>query len=352
MDQAIKQLDITAAALASSRLVYTTDIESGITRKLGKNGFLYYAPDGRKITDSAEISRLNALAIPPAYADVRISPNPLSHLQAIGIDARGRRQYRYHPEWHSERARAKFDQLLEFGERLPDIRERVDVDLRLRAPTMDKALATIVWMLDNLYIRIGNAAYAEDNGSFGLTTLRRRHVKIEGSKVKFRFKGKSGKEWNLVHTDRRIARVVRSLQELPGQQLFQYVCEDGTRRQISSQDVNEYIRDISGAEFSSRQFRTWGATCAAVTAFTPLEVAASEAAIARQMNEVIDAVAAMLVNTRAVCRSSYIHPAVFDEFKAGRLGQLLRTRPTRSKRLLKWMDAEEARVLGWLKSVS
>jgi DNA topoisomerase-1 len=170
--------------------------------------------------------------------------------------------------------------------------------------------------------------------------------------VKFRFKGKSGKEWNLVHTDRRIARVVRSLQELPGQQLFQYVCEDGTRRQISSQDVNEYIRDISGAEFSSRQFRTWGATCAAVTAFTPLEVAASEAAIARQMNEVIDAVAAMLVNTRAVCRSSYIHPAVFDEFKAGRLGQLLRTRPTRSKRLLKWMDAEEARVLGWLKSVS
>ncbi len=252
MDQVLNQSDITVAALASSRLVYTTDIENGITRKLGKNGYLYYAPDGGRITDSAEILRLNALAIPPAYIDVRISPNPLSHLQAIGIDARGLRQYRYHPEWHSERARAKFDQLLDFGERLPDIRARVDTDLRARAPTMDKALATVVWMLDNLYIRIGNAAYAEDNGSFGLTTLRRRHVKTDGSKVKFRF----------------------------------------------------------------------------------------------------NAIAAMLVNTRAVCRSSYIHPVVFDEFKAGRLGQLLRTRPTRSKRLLKWMDAEEARVLGWLKSVS
>lgn len=182
--------------------------------------------------------------------------------------------------------------------------------------------------------------------------MRRRHVKIDGSKVKFRFKGKSSKEWNLVHTDRRIARVVRSLQELPKQQLFQYVCEDGTRGRISSQDVNEYIRDVSGAEFSSRQFRTWGATCAAVIAFTPLEVAATEAALTRQMNEVIAAIAAMLVNTRAVCRSSYIDPAVFDEFKGGRLGQLLRTRPTQTNRLLKWMDAKEARVLGWLKSVS
>jgi len=157
MDQTIKQPDFPNAALASSRLVYTTDIESGITRKAGKNGFLYYAPDGGRITDSAEILRLNTLAIPPAYVDVRISPDPLSHLQAIGIDVRGRRQYRYHPEWHSERARAKFDQLLEFGERLPNVRARVDADLRARAPTMDKALATVVWMLDNLYIRVGNA---------------------------------------------------------------------------------------------------------------------------------------------------------------------------------------------------
>ncbi len=351
MDQMISTVDIAipaAEAALSSGLTYISDLENGISRRQGANGFRYYMPDGRRITSIKEIARLNALAIPPAYVDVVISENPRSHLQAIGTDARGRKQYRYHADWHSERGRAKFDQLVAFADRLPDIRERVDADLRSRGLTMNKALATLVWMLDNLYIRVGNAAYAEANRSYGLTTLRNRHVHVEGGRVRFRFKGKSGKEWNLVHTDRRIANVVRQLQELPGQQLFQYVSEESSFRQISSQDVNAYIREASGGEFTSRQFRTWGATCMAAVLLAPLEVEASERAMARQINEAIDIVASRLVNTRSVCRSSYIHPAVFDDFKSGNLRALLKIR-TDSERLLQWMDLEEIRVRRWLK---
>lgn len=337
-----------AEAKCASTLIYVSNLVAGITRKPGKTGFLYVTPDGKRIMDPAEIERLNSLSIPPAYTDVVISVDPNTHLQAIGVDARGRRQYRYHADWLSERGRAKFDRLVDFAGHLPDIRERVDRDLRGRGMTIDKALATIVWLLDNLYIRIGNAAYAQANQSYGLTTLRNRHVQVNGSTVKFRFKGKSGKEWNLAHSDRRIANVLRKLQELPGQNLFQYLCDDVGCRQISSQDVNGYIRDISGEDFSSRQFRTWGATCMAVTVLAPLEVAGSERAIARQINDAVDIVAAKLVNTRAVCKSSYIHPAVLRDFQAGRLGDVLLLK-TRSERLLQWMDQEEIRVFRWLK---
>ncbi|MDM9646450.1 DNA topoisomerase IB [Rhizobium sp. S163] len=348
MDTVLTEIDtIAAETKLSSGLVYVPGLETGITRRQGKRGFLYYRPDGRRITDSAEVKRLDALAIPPAYSNVIISTNPFSHLQAIGTDARGRRQYRYHPDWHAERGKAKFERLADFASRLPDLRERVDSDLRSRGLNMDKALATVVWMLDNLYIRIGNAAYAETNNSFGLTTLRRRHVKVEGGSVKFRFKGKSGKEWNLAHSDRRIANVVRKLQELPGQQLFQYICDDGGCRQISSNDVNAYIKEVTGEDFSSRQFRTWGATCMAVEALASVEVATTNRALARQLNEAIDLVASKLVNTRSVCRSSYIHPAVFEDFEAGQLKDILKLK-SKSKRLLTWLDDEEIRVLRWL----
>jgi DNA topoisomerase I len=348
MNQIITEIDtIAAEAKLTSGLVYVPGLETGITRKLGAKGFLYYRPDGRRITEASDIARLNALAIPPAYTDVVISTNPFSHLQAIGTDARGRRQYRYHPDWHAERGKAKFDRLGNFADRLPDLRERVDADLRSRGLNMDKALATVVWMLDNLYIRIGNAAYAETNKSFGLTTLRNRHVRVEGGSLKFRFKGKSGKEWNLAHSDRRIANVVRKLQELPGQHLFQYVCDEGGCRQISSNDVNAYIKEITGQDFSSRQFRTWGATCMAVEALASIEVANTKRALAHQLNEAIDQVAAKLVNTRSVCRSSYIHPAVFEDFEAGLLRDILKLK-SKSERLLKWMDDDEIRVLQWL----
>ncbi len=352
MNQTLTEIDtIAAEAKLASGLVYVPGLETGITRKWGARGFMYYRPDGRRITEAAEISRLNALAIPPAYTDVIISTNPFSHLQAIGKDGRGRRQYRYHSDWHAHRGKAKFERLTDFADRLPDLRERVEIDLRSRGLTMNKALATVVWMLDNLYIRVGNAAYAEANKSYGATTLRNRHVKVEGGSLKFRFKGKSGKEWNLSHSDRRIANVVRKLQELPGQHLFQYVCDEGECRPISSHDVNSYIREITGEEFSSKQFRTWGATCMAVEALASLEVAATKRDLARQLNEAIDGVASKLVNTRSVCRSSYIHPAVFEDFQSGMLHDVLKLK-TRSERLQQWLDEEEIRVLRWLKKRS
>jgi len=349
MNQIITKIDTIAAdAKLASGLVYVPGLETGITRNVGAKGFLYYRPDGRRIKEAEEIKRLNALAIPPAYTDVVISTNPFSHLQAIGKDARGRRQYRYHADWHAERGIAKFERLVDFADCLPDLRERVEQDLRSRGLGMDKALATVVWMLDNLYIRVGNTAYAEVNKSYGLTTLRSRHVKVEGGSLKFRFKGKSGKEWNLAHSDRRIANVVRKLQELPGQHLFQYVCDEGGCRAISSHDVNDYIREVTGDSFSSKQFRTWGATCMAVEALAALEVAATKRELNRQLNEAIDAVAAKLVNTRAVCRSSYIHPAVFEDFQSGMLRDVLKLK-SKSERLQQWLDEEEIRVLRWLK---
>jgi len=315
----------------------------------GKTGFQYCASDGRRLTNDEEIARLNSLAIPPAYLDVIIPTDAQSHLEEVGIDTRGRKQYRYHLEWQAERERAKFDRLADFGMRLPDIRERVDRDLRARWLSIDNARATVVWILDNLYIRIGNAGYAETNKSNGLTTPRNRHVKIEGATVRFRFKGKSGKEWDLAHPDHRIANVVRRLQELPGQQLFKYLCDDGDCRHISSQDVNDCIREVEGDKFTFRQFRTWGATCLAVAALAPLDTASSDRAFVSQMNEAIDLVAAKLVNTSAVCRSSYIHTAAFGDFRAHRLRDVFR-RKTTSQRLLRWMAEEESAVVHWLKS--
>ncbi len=338
-----------AEAAKPPELVYLSNLDGGIIRKPGKRAFLYYDSTGRRIEDRNELDRIAALAIPPAYTDVLISADPHSHLQATGRDARGRKQYRYHPEWSAERGKTKFAQLPEFAARLPKIREKVDRDLRLRKPGLDKALATIVWLLDNLYIRVGNATYAEENGSYGLTTLRNRHVKIEGSSVHFNFKGKSGKEWRLSHSDRRITKSIRMLQELPGQHLFQYLDEDGERHAIRSQDVNAYIRDASGADFSSRQFRTWGATRMAATALCVIEPGPSQRQIKRQINDVVDMVAARLVNTRAVCRSSYIHPKVFDDFKSGALAELAKMRASRSETLTRWMDEDEIRVQRWLK---
>ena len=340
--------ELPQAVMEGSGLVYASTLEGGVTRKPAKKGFLYYDAAGNRIRDPQELARFSSLAIPPAYTNVIISSNPNSHLQAIGIDARGRKQYRYHPDWSAERGRAKFERLASFADRLPEIRERVDRDLAFKKPTYEKALATVVHLMDNLYIRVGNANYATENGSFGLTTLRNNHVKIEGSVVKFRFRGKSGKEWNVAHSDKRLAGAIKRIQELPGQHLFQYMDDDGIARQLSSQDVNDYIREASKGDFTSRQFRTWGATCMAAFSLAAIDVAASQRERARQINAIIDQVAAKLVNTRSVCRSSYIHPKVFEDFEAGTLRELVKLGKTRSLRLLDWMDEDEICVLKWL----
>ena len=329
-------------------LIYVPDLDDGIRRIRKADGFDYVTARGKPVKNARELQRIASLAIPPAYEDVRISPDPNSHLQATGRDARGRKQYRYHPAWSEHRGEAKFSLLPDFAAALPDIRERVDSDLRRRKPDRQKALATVVWLLDNLFIRVGNETYAQENGSYGLTTLRNRHVKLDGEEVRFRFKGKSGKEWRLSHRDRRIAGVIKRLQELPGQNLFQYLDEEGVPHTVTSQDVNAYIREAAGGAFSSRQFRTWAATKLAATALGALEPEASKRGLARQMNGVIDDIAGRLMNTRAVCRASYVHPMVFEAFQAGSLASVGAIRVSPNARAAEWMDEDERRVLRWL----
>lgn len=330
-------------------LVYVPSLENGIRRVRTAAGFDYVTARGRPVTDPRELQRIASLAIPPAYEDVRISSDPNSHLQAVGRDTRGRRQYRYHPAWTEHRGEAKFSLLADFAAALPAIREKVDADLRRRKPDMEKALATVVALLDNLFIRVGNESYVQENGSYGLTTLRNRHVRFEGPEgLRFRFKGKSGKEWRLSYRDRRIANAVRRLQELPGQHLFQYLDENGLPHAVQSQDVNAYIRDAAAGEFSSRQFRTWAATRLAATALSTLEPESSRRGLTRQINGVVDDIADRLMNTRSVCRKAYIHPKVFEDFESGALAGLRSIRLSPSARASRWMDDDERRVLRWL----
>jgi DNA topoisomerase IB len=324
-----------------SGLVYVSDLEDGIRRIRTRQGFDYITAKGRKLTNERELARIAALAIPPAYEDVLIARDPNAHLQAVGRDVKGRKQYRYHPAWSEHRGETKFSLLPDFAAALPDIREKVDADLRRRNPDRDKAL-------DNLFIRVGNETYAQENGSYGLTTLRNRHVRFEGPEVRFRFKGKSGKEWRLSHRDRRISNAIRRLQELPGQKLFQYLDQDGVANAVRSQDVNDYIRDASDGLFTSRQFRTWAATRLAATALGSLEPEQSQRGLKRQINTVVDDIAGRLMNTRSVCRNSYIHPRVFTDFESGALADLPVLRLSSAARAAEWMDDDERRVQRWL----
>jgi DNA topoisomerase-1 len=341
-------LDTASPIVVPPGLVYVSDLENGLRRIRKGDGFEYRTAAGKLVTNKQELARIASLAIPPAYENVLISPDPNSHLQAVGRDVRGRKQYRYHPAWSEHRGEAKFSLLPDFAAVLPAIREKVDADLRRRKPDRQKALATVVWLLDNLFIRVGNETYAQENGSYGLTTLRNRHVKFDGPEVRFRFKGKSGKQWSLSHRDRRIVNAIRRLQELPGQNLFQYLDEDGAPHTVTSQDVNTYIREAADGAFSSRQFRTWAATKLAATALAALEPESSKRGLSRQINTVIDEIAGRLMNTRSVCRASYIHPKVFEDFAKGDLAGLGSIRVSPNAHAANWMDDNERRVLRWL----
>ncbi|KRB32907.1 DNA topoisomerase [Mesorhizobium sp. Root695] len=328
-------------------LTYVSDAEPGIRRLKTGKGFSYKGPDGRVVPDPIR-ARIDAIVIPPAWTDVWISPEADGHIQATGRDERGRKQYRYHPQWAEERDSAKYSSLVAFAESLPNLRRRIDSDLRRRGLPLERVVATVVWLLDNTMIRVGNAAYARENKSFGLTTLRDRHVDIVGSSLRFAFKGKSGKEWKLKLIDRRIAGIVRGAQDLPGQKLFQYLAEDGGRRPVRSEDVNRYIREALGDAFSSKHFRTWGGTIHAASLFAQTELPQSQAQQKRVMNSVIDKVAERLGNTRAVCRKCYIHPQVFDAWSEGRLLDEM-AQANKRKRAIDGLDDEEVLVLRWLK---
>jgi DNA topoisomerase I len=302
-------------AAKAAGLRYTTDAIPGIRRvKRGKH-FSFVCPDGSLLRDKGEIARIKSLAIPPAYTDVWICPQANGHLQATGRDARGRKQYRYHKRWREVRDENKFDRMVEFAKALPSIRAAVARDIALPGMPREKVLATIVSLMERTAIRVGNEEYARDNDSYGLTTLREEHVDVKGSTVRFHFRGKSGKEHQVEVRDKRIARIIQKSQDLPGQQLFEYLDDDGTARPVRSDDVNDYLREISGGEFTAKDFRTWEATmmCA-------LELAALEAQEHNQterkklVTEVIQKVAQHLGNTPAVCKKSYVYPGVVNDF--------------------------------------
>ncbi|UCI09260.1 DNA topoisomerase IB [Mesorhizobium sp. B1-1-8] len=329
-------------------LTYVSDADPGIRRLRKGKGFSYLGANGRPV-DEATLARIKSIVIPPAWTDVWISPDPDGHIQATGRDQRGRKQYRYHSQWTEERDGAKYSSLVAFAEALPGLRRQIDADLRRHGLPFERVVAAVVWLLDNTMIRVGNTAYAHDNKSFGLTTLRDRHVDIEGSSLRFAFKGKSGKEWKLKLVDRRIARIVRGAQDLPGQKLFQYLDEDANRRPLRSDDVNRYIHDVAGPMFSSKHFRTWGGTIHAASLFAQTELPESAAQQKRVVNTIIDKVAERLGNTRAVSRKCYIHPLVFEAWSQGRLlGEMAEA--SRRKHLIEGLDEEETLVLRWLQS--
>jgi len=289
--------------------------------------------------------RLAGLAVPPAWTDVWINPNPRGHLQATGRDARRRKQFRYHPRWTAERDADKFSHLVGFCRALPRIRRRVAKDLRAPGLSQEKVVAAIVRLLEATFIRIGNEEYASQNGSFGLTTLRSRHAVVRGGTIRLSFRGKGGKEVEAEVTDPRVARVVKRCQELPGQVLFGYVDENGERRTVSSEDVNDYLRESTGADYTAKDFRTWGGTVLAAVSLRALEGFESEAEAKRNVVVAIDRVARRLGNTRAVSRRSYVHPAVIDSYLDHKLAEALTRRTDRRQERAAATPSVEAAVL-------
>jgi DNA topoisomerase-1 len=309
-------LDPPEAAAKAARLRYVSDASPGITRKRSGERFRYIAANGSAVRDAATLDRIRALAIPPAWTDVWICPVSNGHIQATGRDARGRKQYRYHDRWRAARDETKFGRLAAFGRALPRIRARLDSDLRRPGLPREKALAAVVRLLDTSHIRIGNEEYVRANRHYGLTTLRNRHADVSGARIRFRFTGKSGQKHTVELRDRRLARIVRKCQDLPGQELFEYL-DDGEAHPIRSDDVNAYLREISGEDFTAKDFRTWAGSVLAAEALAALGPA-DTAQAKRNVVEVVDTVAGHLGNTRAVCRKGYIHPRVLDGYLTGR----------------------------------
>lgn len=301
----------------SSGLLYVNDDDPGLRRIKSGAGFAYCDPDGDPVGDDATLDRIRALAIPPAWTDVWICPSPRGHIQATGRDQRGRKQYRYHDGWRRDRDGLKFGRMIAFGRALPKLRNQVEKDLARRGLPRDKVVAAVVRLMELTLIRVGNEIYAKENKSFGLTTLRDRHAKLSSVGGTFQFKGKSG----VVHTtgfrDRRLARIVKACQDVPGQRLFQYLDDDGQRRSVESTDVNAYIRAAMGEDFSAKDFRTWAGTLAAARALCLIPKAASATEAKRNVNTCVKAVAGLLGNTAAVCRGSYIHPLVLEAYQQG-----------------------------------
>jgi DNA topoisomerase I len=304
-------------AAEEAGLRYVSDNQPGYTRKAKGDDFEYFDTEGKPIRDEQRLLRIKRLAIPPAYTDVWICPSPNCHIQATGRDARRRKQYRYHERWREMRDENKYERLLIFGEALPKIRRRVKKDLSLPGLPRNKVLAAIVQLLERTFIRVGNEEYARDNKSFGLTTMKDRHVEVKGSKMRFRFRGKSGIEHDVDVNDRRVAKIVSKLQDLPGQDLFQFIDDDGEVGNITSQDVNDYLREIAGQEFTAKDFRTWAGTVLAAIALNAAGAFETKKQAKANIKHALDAVSKILRNTPAICRTCYVHPAIFETYLSG-----------------------------------
>jgi DNA topoisomerase-1 len=332
-------------AAQTAGLVYVSTDGPGLSRRRAGKGFSYRLQDGRRVGDPAVLKRIRALAIPPAWTHVWICADPDGHIQAVGQDQCGRRQYRYHARFREARDGVKFEHLIGFAQALPGLRRQVAADMAAPGLGRAKVLATVAHLLETTMIRVGNPAYAKDNKSYGLTTLLDRHVEVEGGELRFQFKGKGGKTWRLGVRDRRIARIVRSCQDLPGQHLFQYVDEAGDLQAVTSADVNSYLKEVSGAEITAKDFRTWTGTVLAAMALSQFEPADSAARAKRNVTAAITQVSARLGNTPAICRKCYVHPEIVSAYLDGALS--LKVRQGIDAQLLR---ADEAAVLSFLRA--
>lgn len=303
--------------LVEAKLKYSNDTEPGWSRKRSGEGYEYFNQNGKQVIEPDEMARINSLVIPPAWSDVWICPDPNGYLQATGWDNRGRKQYRYHPRWNRKAQEEKFERMLEFGKALPRIRRKVAIDMRRRGLPREKVLGTIVWLLEKTLIRVGNEEYVKENNSYGLTTLRNRHVKVRGSKIKFAFKGKSGVYHNLGIDNKKVASVIRKCQDLPGQHLFEYRDLDGSLVAVNSEDVNDYLSQISGLEISAKDFRTWAGTNLAAKKLDEMGVSVGETQIRKAISQTVKEVSFHLRNRPATCRKYYIHPFIFHAYMDG-----------------------------------
>jgi DNA topoisomerase-1 len=337
-------------AAESAGLRYVTDERPGLRRRKSGKGFTYAKADGTRISDPDIIKRIKSLVIPPAWTEVWICPFANGHIQATGRDARNRKQYRYHPAFREVRESTKYERVVGFANALPAIRERVRRDMSKRGLPREKVLATVVHLLETTLIRVGNDDYAKQNKSYGLTTLKNRHVEVDGSDVRFRFVGKSGKQWSLQVKDRRVAKIIKACQDLPGQELLQYIDEDGKPQSVSSSDTNAYLREITGQDFTAKDFRTWAGTVLAALALKELQSFDSTAQAKRHMRAAIERVAARLGNTPTICRKCYIHPEIITLYLDGRLAQEIKLEVESELRDdLAGLQPEEVAVLAMLR---
>ncbi len=352
MTDANKSIETTGEPAQSARavgLTYVSDTQPGLRRERKGKGFVYRMDSGERVSDQAVLGHVKSLSIPPAWTDVWICRNPDGHLQATGRDARGRKQHRYHPKWREIRDATKYERMIAFAKALPGIRSRVQRDLNLRGLPQNKVLAAVVKLLEVSLVRVGNEEYAKNNHSFGLTTMKGRHVRIKGPNLRFRFRGKSGIDHQVDIEDKRLAKVVKSCQELPGQDLFQYIDDEGKQQDVKSGDVNDYLREISGAEFSAKDFRTWAGTVLAAMALAEFERFDSKAEAKKNIARAIESVAKKLGNTAAICRKCYVHPDIIEAYLGGTLVKTLKQRAEQQlSRSLRHLSPEEAAVLALL----